>query len=152
MAMSKADIHKTAFQAGSSGLYEFTQMPFGLCNVGASFCHLMEMCLGDQQYLTLLFYLDDICILGSSISEMLDRIELVFQHLKEFNLKINFEEVILLPVKCFILGPHIVQRWDFSKSQEDQEGEGLANTKDGKGSPFISRISVILSKVHTPVC
>ena len=47
-------------------------MPFGLSNAGTSFCHLMEMCLGDQQYLTLLFYLDDICIFGSSIDEMLD--------------------------------------------------------------------------------
>ena len=57
MAMSEADIHKTAFHAESSGLYEFTHMPFSLSNAGASFCHLMEMCLGDQQYLTLLFYL-----------------------------------------------------------------------------------------------
>ena len=67
LAMNEADIHKTAFNAGSSGLYEFTHMSFGLSNVGASFCHLMEMCLGDQQYLTLLFYLNDICIFGSSI-------------------------------------------------------------------------------------
>ena len=62
LAMDEADIHKTAFRAGSSGLYEFTHMPFGLSNAGANFCRLMEMCLGDQQYLTLLFYLDDICI------------------------------------------------------------------------------------------
>ena len=58
LAMDEADILKTAFRAGSSGLYEFTRMPFRLLNVGASFCRLMEMCLGDQQYLTLLFYLD----------------------------------------------------------------------------------------------
>ena len=57
LAMDEADIHKTAFHAGSSGLYEFTHMPFGLSNAGASFCCLMEMCLGDQQYLMLLFYL-----------------------------------------------------------------------------------------------
>ena len=56
LAMNEADIHKTAFCAGSSGLYEFTHMPFGLSNSGASFCRLMEMCLGDQQYLMLLFY------------------------------------------------------------------------------------------------
>ena len=62
LAMDEVDIHKTAFRAGSSGLYEFTHMPFGLSNADASFCHLMEMCLGDQQYLTLLFYLDDICV------------------------------------------------------------------------------------------
>ena len=89
LAMDEADIHKTAFHAGSSGLYEFTRMPFGLYNVGASFCCLMEMCLGDQQYLMLLFYLDNICIFGSSIDEMLDRIAMVLQRLKDFNLKIK---------------------------------------------------------------
>ena len=43
MAMEEADIPKTAFRAGSSGLFEFTRMPFGLTNAGASFCRLMEM-------------------------------------------------------------------------------------------------------------
>ena len=70
MAMDEADIHKTAFHMGSSGLYEFTCMPFGLSNPGASFYYLMEMCLGNQQYLILLFYLDDIYIFSSSINEM----------------------------------------------------------------------------------
>ena len=60
MAMEEEDILKTVFYTGSSGLYEFTRMPFGLTNTGASFCRLMEMCIGDQQYITLLFYLDDI--------------------------------------------------------------------------------------------
>ena len=35
---SKKIFQKTAFRAGSSGLYEFTRMPFGLTNAGASFC------------------------------------------------------------------------------------------------------------------
>ena len=63
LAMEESDIKKTAFRAGSMGLYEFTHMPFGLSNVGSSFCHLMEQCLQDQQFVTLLLYLDDICIL-----------------------------------------------------------------------------------------
>ena len=89
LAMDEADIHKTTFHAGSLGLYEFTCMPFELSNARASFCHLMEMCLGDQEYLMLLFYLDDICVFSSSVDEMLDRIALVFGWLKEFNLKIK---------------------------------------------------------------
>ena len=89
MAMEEEDIEKTAFRAGSSGLYEFTRMPFGLTNAGASFCRLMEMCIGDQQYVTLLFYLDDICIFADTADQMLDRIEFMFSHLKEFNLKIK---------------------------------------------------------------
>ena len=72
MAMEEADIPKTTFHAGSSGLYEFTHMPFGLTNTGASFCHLMEMCIGDQQYVTLLFYLDDICVFTEMADQMLD--------------------------------------------------------------------------------
>ena len=89
MAMEEEDIEKTAFRTGSSGLYEFTRMPFGLTNAGASFCRLMEMCIGDQQYITLLFYLDDICIFVEMAHQMLDRIELMFSCLKEFNLKIK---------------------------------------------------------------
>ena len=72
LAMEEGNIQKTAFGAGPSGLYEFTHIPFGLSNAGTSFCHLMEQCLGDQQFVTLLLYLDDICIFAPSIEEMLD--------------------------------------------------------------------------------
>ena len=89
MAMEEADIPKTAFRAGSSGLYEFTRMPFGLTNAGASFCCLMEMCIRDQQYVTLLFYLDDICVFAESADQMLDCIELVLSQLQEYHLKIK---------------------------------------------------------------
>ena len=114
LAMDEADIHKTAFRAGSSGLYEFTRMPFGLSNAGASFCCLMEMCLGDQQYLTLLFYRGDICVFSSSVDEMLDRIALVFGRLKEFNLKIKAQEVILFPIQCIVFGSSTFKGWDFT--------------------------------------
>ena len=104
LAMNEVDIHKTAFCAGSSGLYEFTCMPFGLSNAGASFCHLMEMCFRDQQYLTFLFYLDDICIFGSSVDEMLDRIAMVLQCLKDFNLKIKPKKLFFFQSNILFLG------------------------------------------------
>ena len=102
--MDEADIHKTAFRARSSGLYKFTHMPFGLSNMGAGFCRLMLMCLGDQQYLTLLFYLDDICIFSSSIDEMLDRIAMVLYCLKEFNLKIKPKKSFFFQSNILFLG------------------------------------------------
>ena len=67
LAMAEEDIKKT-----TSGLYEFTCMPFGLSNAGSSFCRLMEQCLGHQQFVTLLLYLDDICIFAPDVSTMLD--------------------------------------------------------------------------------
>ena len=64
--MTEEDIEKTTLRTGSSGLYKFTHMPFGLSNAGSSFCRLMAQCLGDQQFVTLLLYLDDICIFTPS--------------------------------------------------------------------------------------
>ena len=98
LAMDKADIHKTAFRAALSGLYEFTRMPFRLSNVGASFCRLMEMCLVDQQYLTLLFYLDDICIFSSSVDEMLNRIETLFEMSSRLQPQNKAKEKFLSPI------------------------------------------------------
>ena len=49
-AMDEADVHKTAFRVGTGGLYQFTRMPFGLCNVPSTFQRLMDTCLGDQCY------------------------------------------------------------------------------------------------------
>ena len=107
MAMEEEDILKTTFHASSSGLYKFTCMPFGLTNMGMSFCRLMEMCIGDQQYVTLLFYLDNICIFAETADQMLDRIELIFSCLKEFNLKIKPKKSHFFQTSVTFLG-HIL--------------------------------------------
>ena len=109
LAMDEADIHKTVFCAGSSGLYEFTHTSFGLSNAGASFCCLMEMCLGDQQYITLLFCLNDICVFSSTVDEMLDRIALVLGCLKEFNLKIKPKKIYFFQSSIVFLG-HVLSK------------------------------------------
>ena len=45
---------------------------------------LMEQCLGDQQFVTLLLYLDDICIFAPDDSAILDHTKLVFNWLTSF--------------------------------------------------------------------
>ena len=99
--MAEDNIKKIAFRAGSSGLYEFTHMPFGLSNARSSFCRLMEQYLGDQQFVTLLLYLDDICIFVPDVSTMLDQIKLVCNQLKSFNLKIK-------PKKCYFFQVSVI--------------------------------------------
>ena len=117
MAMEEQDILKTAFHTGSSGLYKFTRMPFRLTNTGASFCRLMEMCIGDQQYVTLLFYLDNICIFTETADQMLDRIELVFSCRKEFNLKIKPKKLHFFQTSVTFLG-HILSTDGISPNPE----------------------------------
>ena len=120
LVMDESDIKKTAFRAGSMGLYEFTHMPFGLSNAGSSFCPLMEQCLGDQQFVTLLLYLDDICIFAPTIDKMLDRIELVFNRLKQFNLKIKPKKCQFFDTSILFLG-HILSAKGISVNPEKVE-------------------------------
>ena len=57
----------------------------------------MEQCLGDQQFVTLLLYLDDICIFAPDVSTMLDQIELVFNQFKSFSFKNQAEKMLFFP-------------------------------------------------------
>ena len=117
LAMAEDDIEKTAFRVGSSGLYKFTHMPFGLSNAGSSFCRLMEQCLADQQFVTLLLYLHNICIVAPGVSAMLDQIELVFSQLKAFNLKIKPKKCYFFLASVIFLG-HILSADGISANPE----------------------------------
>ena len=46
---------------------------------------------GNQQFVTLLLYLHEICIFAPTIDDMLDWIELVFDRLKQFNLRLSLK-------------------------------------------------------------
>ena len=52
--MRESDIERTAFRTGTGGLYEYTRMPFGLCNAPGTFMRLMEKAFGDLNFLILL--------------------------------------------------------------------------------------------------
>lgn len=88
------DRQKTAFTT-PMGLYEWDRMPFGLCNGPATFQRLMEACLGDLNYESLLIYLDDIIVFSSDFSTHLQRLELVFERLVQHGLKLK-------PSKCHL--------------------------------------------------
>lgn len=61
MKVAPADQENTAFTT-PFGLYQSERMPFGLCNVPATFQRLMQHCLGAQVYDSLLIYLDDVIV------------------------------------------------------------------------------------------
>ena len=79
-------------------------MPFGLSNAGSSFCHLIEKCLGDQQFVTLLLDLNDICIFAPTIDDILDLIELMYNRHKQFNLQIKLKKCQFCSTSMLFLG------------------------------------------------
>ena len=103
----EADKHKTAFQVGTLGFYEFNRMPFGLCDAPASFQRLMERCMGDMNLRDCLIYLDDVIIFSTTFKEHLDRLEAVFTRLQENNLKLKASKCEFFKSQVTYLG-HVV--------------------------------------------
>ena len=120
MPVKEGDVPETAFRAGSSGLYKVSQMPFGLSNSGSSFCCMIEMCLGDQLFLTLLLYFGHVCIFAASIDKMLDRIDLVFERLNAFNLKFKPQKSHFFQCSVVFLG-HMLSPEGISSNPEKVE-------------------------------
>ena len=61
-----------AFTVGNLGFYEFTRMPFGLCNTPATFQRLMQNTLGELNLTYCVIYLDGV---------------IVFRHMEEEHLE-----------------------------------------------------------------
>ena len=80
VAVHPADREKTAFIT-HSGLFEFSVMPFGLCNAPATFQRLMETVLLGLTRKQCFVYLDDILVISSTWEEHLQNLELVFERL-----------------------------------------------------------------------
>ena len=91
----------TAFMVGNLGFYEFTHMPFGLCNAPATFQHLMQNTLGELNLTYCMIYLDDVIVFGRTEEEHLEHLCIVFERFREFNLKLK-------PSKCSFFQSEIV--------------------------------------------
>jgi hypothetical protein len=79
--LSKRSQERTAF-ATPEGLFEWTRMPFGLCNATATFQRLMSKALvriGQKYGNLVLCYVDDILIATTTIEEHIVRLKEVFQ-------------------------------------------------------------------------
>ena len=98
---------RTAFTAGPLGFYQYRRMPFGLTNAPSLFQRMMERVLAGSHLRTCLVYLDDIVVFGSSVAELRERLEEVFQKIESAGLKLKAEKCNLFHRKLKYLG-HIV--------------------------------------------
>jgi hypothetical protein len=106
VALHPEDKEKTVFSTGQ-GLWQFTVMPFGRCNVPATFERLMEPVLRGLTYDASLVYLDDVIVIGRTFQEQLDNLRKVFHRLREAHLELNPAKFQLFRKEVRYLG-HIV--------------------------------------------
>jgi hypothetical protein len=83
-----SDIPKTTFIT-QYGLYEFTDMSFGLTNAPAFFMNLMNSVFIDYLDKFVVVFIDDILIYSQSEEEHVDHLKMVLQRLREHQLYAN---------------------------------------------------------------
>lgn len=106
VALSPAARPKTAFSTGR-GLWQFTVMPFGLCNAPATFERLMEKVLVGLPPTECLVYLDDLLVHGKTFQAALASLREVLRRVTEAGLKLHPEKCQFLRKEVTFLGHRV---------------------------------------------
>jgi hypothetical protein len=107
--MDPEDQEKTTFTC-PFGTFAYHRMPFGLCNVLATFQRCMINIFFDMVERFLEIFMDDFSIFGSSFEECLHHLTLVLVRCKEKNLVLNWEKCHFIVKQGIVLG-HIISHW-----------------------------------------
>ncbi|CAL9021994.1 unnamed protein product [Prunus brigantina] len=92
--VAEEDIHKTAFMCpGHIGAFEYTVMPFGLRNAGATYQRAMNSVFHDMIGHSLEVYIDDVVIKSPEEGNHISNLKRAFQRMRQHKLKMN-------PKKC----------------------------------------------------
>ena len=105
--MDDASKQYTAFTLGSMGPYECESMPFRLCNAPPTFQRLMQNCLGELNLTYCLIYLDDVIVFLETPEEHLLRMRVVFDRLREHNLKLKLSKCNVFKTEINYLAHHV---------------------------------------------
>ena len=97
---------KSAFTT-HRGLYEFTRMPFGLCNAPATFQRVMQQVLAGVEWDSVFSFIDDLLVASKTFSEHLNHLREVLQRLRAANLRLKTRKCSLLREETTYLG-HVI--------------------------------------------
>jgi len=92
-----------------SGLYTWKCMPMGLANSPSTFERLMEIAMKGMQWKTMLVYLDDIICFSQTEHQHIERLAMIFERLRQANLKIKVSKSKLFQDQVKYLG-HVISR------------------------------------------
>ena len=97
----------TAFMVRNLGFYEFTSMPFRLCNAPTMFQHLRQNTLGELNLTYCVIYLGDVIVFSHMEEEHLEHLRVVFERFREFNLKLKPSKCSFFQSEIMYLAHHI---------------------------------------------
>ena len=152
--IAEQDKEKTAFRTSSGQLFEFNQVPFGLCNAPATFSHLMDRVLAGLHWETCLFYLDDIIVFSSTWEEHLARLREVFERLRHAKLKLGAAKCTFAAKEVSYLGHRVTEERGGSAARSFAPGcnQGHSTPENSHGSALISWSCRLLPPVRQGFC
>uniref|UniRef100_A0A1I8BSQ3 RNA-directed DNA polymerase n=1 Tax=Meloidogyne hapla TaxID=6305 RepID=A0A1I8BSQ3_MELHA len=106
--MDRSSIEKTAFLT-EFGLHEFVVMPFGLSNAVATFQRFMSRLFEDFINKFIFVYIDDILIASTTFEEHCEHLRLVFEKIREAELKLRIEKCKFAANELAFLGHILTQ-------------------------------------------
>jgi hypothetical protein len=136
--MMEEDKEKTAFATPRGGLYQFTTMPYGLCNAASTFERIIKKTLVGLQWHIAVLYLDDIVVFWKSFEDHLCNLRKVFDRLSEAGLKLKPKKCQFLQEEISFLG-HIV-----SKSGIRTDPAKVAAVKEMKRPETVTQVKSFL--------
>ncbi|RVW79468.1 Transposon Ty3-G Gag-Pol polyprotein [Vitis vinifera] len=102
------DQEKTTFTC-PFGTYAYRRMPFGLCNVPATFQRCMLSIFSDMVERIMEVFMDDITVYGGTFEECLINLEAVLHRCIEKDLVLNWEKCHFMVRQGIVLG-HIISK------------------------------------------
>ena len=97
----------TTFTVGNLDFYEFTHMPFGLCNALVTFQCLMQNMLGELNLTYCIIYLDDVIVFDCTEEEHLECLRIMFEWFHKFNLKLKLSKCSFFQSEFVYLVHHV---------------------------------------------
>jgi hypothetical protein len=105
----------------SEGLYEWNRLPMGLKGAGSYFqSQMYNVVLRDLVQKILEVYMDDIITYADTPEELVKRLEIIFERLKEFGITVNPEKVRVGMTEVEYVG-HLIDHCGLSFSKEKRE-------------------------------
>lgn len=131
--VEEQDKEKTAFTVGPLGFYQFTKLPFGLCNSPATFQRLMERAFAEIHMKECFSFLDDVIVPGRTFEEDLLRLRHAFEKVRLNRLKLNAGKCELFRKKVTYCG-HVISEegveTDPRKTAKIEQWKIPENTKE----------------------
>ena len=108
LEVAEEDRHKTAFITKYS-LYEYSVMPYALCNGPSTFQHCIELIFRGIQWDNLLVYLDDIIVIATDFDKHIQRLDEVFKRISMAGLMMTSSKSELFKSEVLFLS-HVVSQ------------------------------------------